>query len=450
MNSLTLSMIVRDASAFLPSCLESVRGIAGEIVIADTGSTDDSIAIAQSFGARVISIPWSNDFAEARNRALAETKSDWVLSLDADEQLDPQAAQQIPGLLKNSSIAGYQVTIRNYVLSLQDRVWDRTAIANDFSLEAAKPYPAYVEHENVRLFRRDPEIYFVGRVHESVGPRILETKRGLDQAPFLIHHFGMVADEETRARKNRFYRELGRQKIKEMPKNAQAHLELGLVELDNFGNLAEARRLFERACKLNPRFSQAWFFQGITLLKLEHHAEALRCLAEAERLGHRTALVAETRGDAHYNLGHFAQAEQCYETALHRDPQNTSLESKLGIAAVRAGKIARGIQCLRHAVSSHQALPESHDHLVLALVSLDDLPEAAKAAENKLRAIANPTAGDFLRAASLAAKLRDWQRALSILEQGLEKYPSEPRLQQGFEEATRSANQHDLVNTLNT
>src|SRR5215813_7646981 len=163
-------MIVRDAAEFLPACLESVRGIADEVVIADTGSADNTIVLAESLGARVVSIPWTNDFAAARNLALDHVRTDWVLSLDADEQLDSSAADLVPPLLKKPDIAGYQVTIRNYVLSLNDRLWDRLAKPNDSGLATAKSYPAYVEHENVRLFHRDSKIRFVGRVHESVGP----------------------------------------------------------------------------------------------------------------------------------------------------------------------------------------------------------------------------------------------------------------------------------------
>ena len=109
----------------------------------------------------------------------------------------------------------------------------------------------------MRLFRRDPRIYFVGRVHESVGPRIEELGMRIGHADFLIHHFGLAADASTRARKNIFYRELGKLKIGEMPGNAQAHLELGLVELDNCGNFSEALALF-RACLHAQAASWAW------------------------------------------------------------------------------------------------------------------------------------------------------------------------------------------------
>jgi tetratricopeptide (TPR) repeat protein len=413
------------------------------MVIADTGSKDDTIAIAREFGAQVFSIPWTDDFAAARNLSLAPVKADWVLSLDADEQLDSKAAQQIPLLLKKQNVAGYQVTIRNYVLSLNDRVWDRPAKPNDSRLPAAQQYPGYVEHQNVRLFRRHPEIHFVGRVHESVGPEILRRGRKLGNASFLIHHFGLAASEETRAAKNRFYRDLGRRKILEIPDNAQAHLELGLVEMDNFGNAEEAQKLFERACRLDPGFALAWFFQGVTLSKLDRHEAALTCLEHAEHLGQRTALTAELAADSLYNLGQFQRAAKTYETALRRDPQNPLLESKLGLADLRSGSVAVGLDRLRRAVVSRPHAPEAHERLVLALVWTNRLADAAQAAMQKLQMVPGPGPGDYLRAASLWAKLQDWTSANATLESGLCAFPDHPALRQGLAEARSSLQPQD-------
>ena len=124
MPKLALSMIVRDASSTLEGCLGSARGIVDEIVIADTGSVDATPEIAAGYGAKVLRIPWQDDFALARNQAIDATTADWILSLDADERLDPQAATLIPSLLATDLVAGFLVTIRNYVLSLEDRIWD--------------------------------------------------------------------------------------------------------------------------------------------------------------------------------------------------------------------------------------------------------------------------------------------------------------------------------------
>jgi tetratricopeptide (TPR) repeat protein len=438
MTTVALSMIVRDASQYLAACLESVRGVVDEIVIADTGSTDDTVEIGLKLGGRVIPVLWTDDFAAARNRALALVQSDWVLSLDADEQLDGSAGEAIRASIGSRQFDAYQVTIRNYTLSLEDRVWDRGAKPNDGKLAASRPYPAYVEHENVRLFRRDPAIYFVGRVHESIGPRVLETGRKLGNADFCIHHFGMVANPETRARKNHFYRRLGREKLQEMPQNAQAHLELGLVELDNFGNLDEALRLFERACQLNIHFGVAWFFRGLTLLKRKQLPEALKCLNEAERQGHLTSLLYETQGDVHYNLKDYSLACRSYDRATQRNPGNPLLQSKLGLAIVRAGNVERGLGLIRQAVESKSSSGELHDRLILSLVWLDRIAEAAFAAEEKLGAVEHPDATDYLRAASLWAREKNWEHAASALQAGLRAYPHDITLGRSLAEVSHT------------
>jgi tetratricopeptide (TPR) repeat protein len=84
-------MIVRDEAACLASCLASVRGFVEEMVVVDTGSVDGTVAIAQEAGAKVHHLPWPGDFAAARNAALEQVKGDWVLVLDADERLRPEA-----------------------------------------------------------------------------------------------------------------------------------------------------------------------------------------------------------------------------------------------------------------------------------------------------------------------------------------------------------------------
>ncbi len=431
--TLSLSMIVKDAEAELPACLESVRGVVEEIVVADTGSTDSTVEVARRYGAQVFSIPWEQDFARARNLALEQVRTDWVLMLDADEQLDPAAGRLLPALLEQTGADGYQVTIRNYLWSLSERVWDRPAKPNDSSLPDARKYPAYVEHENVRLFRRHPDIYFVGRVHESVGSRILETRKTLGQASFLIHHFGLAADAEIRARKNRLYRDMGRQKVREMPENAQAHFELGLEEFDNFHNDTEALACFERACHLDPRLSVAWFFAGMAQVRLGRPAEALDHLKRANSGSGMKAEVSEAQGDAHYSLGRFDAARACYRRALKRAGGAAALESKLGLAEMRAGRKKEGLAHLGRAVAGQPETAELHDRLITACVWAGEIDRAAAAAEHKLSAV-EPHPDSFLRAASIRAQMQDWQRAEELLREGLSRFPEAEKLRSGLAE----------------
>lgn len=423
MPTLALSMIVRDAMRDLPSCIESVRGVADEIVIADTGSTDGTIELARKLGARLISIPWENDFARARNLSLAEVSSDWVLSMDADERLDPSAGLRLPSLLANLKARAYQVPIRNYVLSLNQRIWDRPAKPNISPIPEAKQFPAYVDHENVRLFRRNPDLYFVGCVHETVGIRILETGGGLGRADFLIHHFGLAVDSTSQNRKNTYYRELSVQKVREMPSSAQAHFELGMVETSP----EAALHCFEQACNLKPDFSEAWIFAGMMQRKLGHFQEALDAFMRGGRLSPQNALIAESLGDVQYDLANFQQAEKEYRRARKLGTARPGLDSKLGLAQIRNGRATEGLERLRKSIAREPANPELHDRLIAAFVWLNRPRDAATAAETKL-VQTNPTETDFLRAASIHAQLQDLPRAAELLKQSLSRFPHSEKL----------------------
>jgi glycosyltransferase involved in cell wall biosynthesis len=121
MASLGLSMIVKNAADTIRPCLESVHEMVDQIVIADTGCTDNTCDIAREFGATIISFPWDNNFAAARNAALKSMTTDWVLMLDADEELDADAHNHLPALLGAAGVGGYVTPIRNYMLSRFNR-----------------------------------------------------------------------------------------------------------------------------------------------------------------------------------------------------------------------------------------------------------------------------------------------------------------------------------------
>ena len=92
-------MIVRDEEKNLPHCSKSVEGVFDEIIIVDTGSTDRTVEIARSFGARVFDFVWVDDFAAARNAALARATGDYAFWLDADDVVDPPQRLKLEALL---------------------------------------------------------------------------------------------------------------------------------------------------------------------------------------------------------------------------------------------------------------------------------------------------------------------------------------------------------------
>ena len=163
--------------------------------------------VAREFGATVFPVPLGESFrqcAECGPRGHANRLGPGPGRGRGTRQ---RGQESYRGLLETSNAGGYLVPIRNYIPTVTGRGWDRIAQANTGSHPRAQAAPAYFVHENCRLFRRDPGIYFVGRVHELVEPRINALGRRLPMAPFYIHHFGHLAQEETRNQKAVAYRD---------------------------------------------------------------------------------------------------------------------------------------------------------------------------------------------------------------------------------------------------
>jgi tetratricopeptide (TPR) repeat protein len=431
-------MIVRDEEKNLPACLESVKDLVDEIVIADTGSKDGTVEVAKRYGARCISIPWENDFAAARNRSLAEVHSDWVLWMDPDELLDDKAKDALPRLITAHGIDGYIVPIDNYLPSLDFKIWDLPTRVNDTGFPPAQRYPAYVEHINTRLFHRSPEIYFVGCIHETVWPRLRDTRKVVRKADFAIHHFGVCPTPQTRMRKNLLYRQLLQKKVQDQPNDAQTQVELGLSEIDVTHDLQAADQYFAAACRLNSRLRTAWVYHGLLLRSLGRPAEALEVLRHAKSISGQSADLCEGLGDAYYDLQDFHAARRSYKRALSYRQPWPAIESKLGLTEVRLRRTRPGLARLRAAVKEAPWDSDIHDRLIQACCWLNQLEEAANAADHKL-AVAPCDPQSFLRAASIHAQLKHLDKAALILRVGLKFFPGVERLQRCYIELSRPA-----------
>ncbi len=431
MPSIGLSMIVKNEAHTLGLCLQSVSGIVSQIVVADTGSTDNSADIAREFGATVVSLSWGNHFANARNAALELMQTDWVLVLDADEELDAGARNQIPALLKASNVGGYLVPIRNYIPTITGRGWDRIAEPNRKPHVRAPQAPAYFVHENCRMFRRDPRIRFVGRVHELVEPGIQALGLRLPMARFCIHHFGQLAQEEARSGKAVTYRDLLRLKVRDLPDDPTAWIQLGLQEYECSREPLEPLRCFERALILEPKATTASLFKGMIYLDLGKYDQALEALQAVHDERNR-ALREHLRGDALHNLGRLQEARAAYSDAVRLSGKDPVLSSKLGYTEVRLGRTREGIARLREAAERAPDTAEIQERLMKALVAVNTLPEAAEHAE-KLASLEG-TAKAYLRAASIRAHAQQPERAREVLNRGIAVFPDSADLRQAFAE----------------
>ena len=118
---LSVAVITHNEEGHLQRCLDSVRGMASEIVVVDSGSTDRTEAIARGAGAIFQVSPWAG-FLEQKNLALRRCSKPWILSLDADEVVTPELADSIgTALTANSELNGFEVNRRTFYLG--DWIW---------------------------------------------------------------------------------------------------------------------------------------------------------------------------------------------------------------------------------------------------------------------------------------------------------------------------------------
>lgn len=151
--TLSLCAIAFDEEQFLGGMLNSVASVVDEIVLGiDSRTTDRTREIAETFGARIVTVDWRDDFAYARNLTLDAAQGDWILHLDADERLTTAGAKAVQDILKvaspeptDTSVLGIAFMLANYDL--------------DGTLRSVFPTAP-------RLFRRRPEIRYHRRVHE--------------------------------------------------------------------------------------------------------------------------------------------------------------------------------------------------------------------------------------------------------------------------------------------
>jgi glycosyltransferase involved in cell wall biosynthesis len=238
--SLSFCAIVKNEERVLARCLDSVRELAREMIVVDTGSTDATPRIAADYGAKVIAFDFAvADFAGARNRALAHASGQWILVLDADEALDPRDAPLIRQLIARGENAGYYFHRLN-------------SLANSKS-----PASDYV----VRLFPNRPDYRYRGRVHETIDASILAAGGRLARSGIRIHHeFG--ADPETRRRRNLWYIGILNEEIAANPGD-DSRLDFLAAEYHQLGLFDQAAEVAERIVAARPLDPQAHLHAGV-------------------------------------------------------------------------------------------------------------------------------------------------------------------------------------------
>lgn len=200
--TIALCMIVKNEEEHLARCLASARPLVDHLIVVDTGSTDRTVEIAQSFGATIHHHEWEGNFSKARNISMGYADTDWIFILDADEELDARDVALIRDTVRTTDFKAISVSVYNY--SAQKRM-----------------YTSFLP--SVRLFRRDLGAFYEGIVHNQLR---IPGYEGVLRIPARINHYGYGLAPEVMARKAMRTRALLEQQLRENPDNGFAHFNL--------------------------------------------------------------------------------------------------------------------------------------------------------------------------------------------------------------------------------
>ena len=343
---LTVCLIAKNEEKFLGQCLASIRELASQIVVVDTGSNDRTVEIAKRAGAEVHEFVWNDDFSAARNEALKFATGDWVLFLDADEELLPAHRETILQEMQTVAVMAWRLPIIDQGRELEGR--------------------SYVP----RLFRNAPGLFYVGRVHEQVFTSI-EVRRaewGLENRlgkSALLHHGytnEMVVSRDKIARNLR----LLERAIEEIPDEPNLLMSLGL-ELVRSGRLNAGLERYQEA------------FQLMSALPA---AQVVPELRETLLTQYATQLLTAKR---------FPEIVQLWRTAFAKSaPMTASQHFVLGLAELELREPAEAAEQMRQCIAKRgrpalspinpEILRAGPNHcLALALAALKKNDEAAAA-----------------------------------------------------------------------
>ena len=277
MPRLSLCLIARDEEMMLPECLASVKGIVDEIIVVDTGSADQTRAIAQAAGARIVDHPWHDDFAAARNAALPVATGDWILVLDADERLGPGAGAALRKAMRSPQIDCFLLPLTN--ASRLDATF-----AEVLAGKATRGEAVWLP----RLVRRVPDLSWEGVVHESIGTWLTRGKRQTGRVEAPIIHYGTVPELRAALKKDARNLRLLERRCELEPNSPVARSYLAR-ELIRVGDLPRADRELERgwpdlhasrAAGENPAYVQLVSTRAHRLLERGQCDEAITMLTE--------------------------------------------------------------------------------------------------------------------------------------------------------------------------
>ncbi|OPF81395.1 hypothetical protein VT50_0210005 [Streptomyces antioxidans] len=333
MTALSLCLIVKDEQDYLERCVESARAAVDEVVIVDTGSSDATPQIARSLADLYAEFPFQGDFSQARNEALRRASGDWVLFLDADEELPAASAWAMPGLLAGASQDVGGMTLARY----------------NFFRNAG----FYVTPE-LKLHRRHPEVRYERAINESLWGAIGRTGTKVVGSGLILNHFGHCRSLASREEKAARYLATFEAETFRDPSDPFFPAFRALI-LRTLGRFDEAWNLAEQARVLDPKSPLINMFYGHVVRALGDPERTLAAYEHALSLASEDPALLNMTGVALIEAGRPEEAVEFFTAAGRIDPSFVHTRINLGLVAQAQERWAEAADLFTSAMAANPA-----------------------------------------------------------------------------------------------
>lgn len=220
--------IVKNEEKNLRTSLESLKDAVDEIIVVDTGSTDNTVKIAKSFGATIFNEVWRDDFSAPRNIALDYAEGDWIIFIDADEYFTAETAKNIRSIIENigeENIGGLLIHLVNIDTENDNRVMDSAFV--------------------LRIFRNLRGLQYVGKIHEELKwfGKNLPNMITIPPKILTLYHTGYSATLNKAKAQRNLKLLLDELNATETPQRVYGHIAQCYHGLDDFANAEKFARL---------------------------------------------------------------------------------------------------------------------------------------------------------------------------------------------------------------
>lgn len=340
---LSVCMIVRNEKRYLASCLNSIKKVADEIVLVDTGSEDRSADIARIFGAKVSQFQWRDDFSAARNAGLDKAEGDWILILDADELIAEQDHLKLKKMLADhhGETTAFSMATRNYTHNTNAVNWH----PNDGSYPRHEGGIGWFPSRKIRLFPNLPEIRFQYPVHELVAPSVRSSGCTVKDCTIPIHHYGHLNETKNRKKAEAYFR-MGYAKLEQLGDDVAAVRELA-VQAGQLGLWSESLELWHRLLDIRPDFAEAFVNMSGASWQIARYQDAVGYAKRALELQPGSKEAGYNLAVSHLMLGRAREASDLLDALCKAAPDYLAARFMAAAAAVCMDDDEKGFALLK-------------------------------------------------------------------------------------------------------